>query len=130
MDRLFLSIIVSFRLPPSLQIHKDHTAAVTDVAYAPTGREFVSGSYDRTVRIFEADKGHSREVYHTKRMQRLTCVTWSADNRWERETFIRENLVTVNFEFEISNITNIYTVFRTLSRYVTRRRQADNNHFS
>lgn len=41
-------------------VHKDHVAAVIDVDYAPTGKEFVSGSYDKTVRIFPADKGHSR----------------------------------------------------------------------
>ncbi len=40
------------------------------VDYSPTGREFVSGSYDRTIRIFGVNDGHSREVYHTKRMQR------------------------------------------------------------
>ena len=41
-----------------------------DLSYAPTGKEFVTGSYDRTVRIFGARSGKSREVYHTKRMQR------------------------------------------------------------
>lgn len=60
----------------------DHSSAVIDVDYAPTGREFVSGSYDKTVRIFESLKGHSRDVYHTKRMQRLTCVKWSLDNKY------------------------------------------------
>ena len=43
-----------------------------DVDYSPTGREFVAGSYDRSVRIFAYNGGRSREVYHTKRMQR--CV--------------------------------------------------------
>ena len=33
-------------------VHMDHVAAVTCVDFAPTGREFVSGSYDKTVRIF------------------------------------------------------------------------------
>ena len=46
--------------------------AVMDVDYSPTGREFVAGSYDRSVRIFAYNGGRSREVYHTKRMQR--CV--------------------------------------------------------
>ena len=31
-----------------------------DVDYSPTGREFVSGSYDKTVRIFPVNRGHSR----------------------------------------------------------------------
>lgn len=39
----------------------------------PTGEEFVSGAYDRTIRIFKRDSGRSRDVYHTKRMQRLVC---------------------------------------------------------
>lgn len=33
-----------------------------DVDYSPTGREFVAGSYDRSVRIFAHQGGHSREV--------------------------------------------------------------------
>ena len=33
-----------------------------DVDYSPTGREFVAGGYDRSVRIFAHNGGHSREV--------------------------------------------------------------------
>lgn len=65
-----------------MNVHRDHVAAVIDVDYSPTGREFVSGSYDKSIRIFEYNKGHSREVYHTKRMQRLTCMAWSLDDRY------------------------------------------------
>lgn len=50
-----------------------------DVDYAPTGREFVAGSYDRSVRIFKYNGGHSREVYTTKRMQRVFAVRFSGD---------------------------------------------------
>ncbi|KAJ7552676.1 hypothetical protein O6H91_06G118500 [Diphasiastrum complanatum] len=60
-------------------IHKDHVSAVMDIDYSPTGREFVTGSYDRTVRIFTYNGGHSREVYHAKRMQRVFCVKFSGD---------------------------------------------------
>lgn len=77
-----------------------------DIDYSPTGREFVTGSYDRTVsfiqqwlvhlqlystkkqflfsltrtlnfsqiRIFQYNGGHSREIYHTKRMQRFIAI--------------------------------------------------------
>ena len=45
---------------------------------SPTGSHFVSGSYDRTLRIWEAGARASSQVYHAKRMQRLFCVTWSA----------------------------------------------------
>lgn len=67
------------RLDRPLNVHMDHTMAVLDVDYSPTGTEFVSGSYDKTVRIFKSDAGRSREVYHTKRMQRIFCVCWSSD---------------------------------------------------
>lgn len=53
---------------------QDFVSAVMDVDYSPTGREFVAGSYDRTVRIFPYNGGHSREIYHTKRMQRVFAV--------------------------------------------------------
>ena len=65
-----------------INLHKDHIAAVTSVAYAPTGREVVSGSYDKTVRIFKMDEGHSRDIYHTKRMQRVRCIAWTLDNKF------------------------------------------------
>lgn len=63
-------------------LHKDHTSAVIALDYSPTGLEIVSGSYDKTVRIFAVNGGHSRDVYHTKRMQKLTDVIWSLDNRY------------------------------------------------
>lgn len=46
------------------------------------GREFVSGSYDKTIRIFDTTKGRSKEVYHTKRMQRVFCTHYSADSKF------------------------------------------------
>jgi WD repeat and SOF domain-containing protein 1 len=57
-------------------------SAVTDVDYSPTGREFVAGSYDRTVRVFAYNGGHSRDIYHTKRMQRVACVRFSGDGAY------------------------------------------------
>ena len=45
-------------------IHKDHISAVMSVAFSASGREFVAGSFDRTIRIFPFNKGYSREVYH------------------------------------------------------------------
>jgi len=51
-------------------IYKAHVAAVMSCDWSPTGLEFVSGGWDRTVRIWKEGQGHSPEVYHTKRMQR------------------------------------------------------------
>lgn len=63
-------------------IHKDHVAAVLAVGFSPTGREFVSGGYDRTVRIFPHTAGRSREVYHTRRMGRIWSVNFSRDAKF------------------------------------------------
>ena len=52
------------------QIYKGHVAAVTSCDWAPTGLEFVSGGWDRTVRVWKEGVGTHPEVYHTKRMQR------------------------------------------------------------
>jgi DDB1- and CUL4-associated factor 13 len=54
----------------ALNVLKDHVAAVMDVEFSPTGEELVSASYDRTVRLWSRSSGHSRDIYHTKRMQR------------------------------------------------------------
>jgi DDB1- and CUL4-associated factor 13 len=70
------------RLDEAKLVHKDHVGAVMDVAFSPTGQEFVAGSYDRSVRIFRHRDGRSREVYHTKRMQRVFCVNFSGDGRF------------------------------------------------
>ncbi|PFH48921.1 hypothetical protein AMATHDRAFT_64269 [Amanita thiersii Skay4041] len=64
------------------QIYKAHVAAVMSCDWSPTGLEFVSGGWDRTVRIWKEGKGHSPEVYHTKRMQRVMSTIFSADARF------------------------------------------------
>lgn len=66
----------------ALAVHKDHTAAVMSVDYSPTGQEFVSGSYDKTIRIFPHIVGRSREIYHSKRMQRVFAVNFSLDGAY------------------------------------------------
>lgn len=69
-------------LSKPIRLHKDHTAAVIALDYSPTGQEIVSGSYDKTLRIFPIGAGHSREVYYTKRMQKITDVIWSLDSKY------------------------------------------------
>lgn len=49
----FITVLIADQAP--LQTHRDHMRAVLDVDYSPTGKEFVSGSYDRTIRIFNFD---------------------------------------------------------------------------
>ena len=52
------------------------------LAWAPSGREFVTGSYDRTVRIFSATHNTAREIYHAQRMQRVGCVAYTFDHQF------------------------------------------------
>lgn len=62
------------KLDTPSQIYKAHVAAVISCDWSPTGTEFVSGGWDRTVRIWQEGRGTAPEVYHTKRMQRY--VVW------------------------------------------------------
>jgi WD repeat and SOF domain-containing protein 1 len=58
---------------------------INSVDFAPTGRKFVAGASDNTVRIWSVDqptKSNSEEMYHTKRMARVTAVKWSLDNNY------------------------------------------------
>ncbi|KAE8836281.1 hypothetical protein CFE70_000453 [Pyrenophora teres f. teres 0-1] len=66
----------------ALQVLKGHVAAVMSIEFSPTGEELITGSYDRSIRLWERQKGHSRDVYHTKRMQRVFSVAWSPDNKY------------------------------------------------
>jgi WD repeat and SOF domain-containing protein 1 len=70
------------RMDKAKTIHKDHIGAVTDLDFSPTGREFTTGSFDRTVRIFKHDEGRSREVYHTRRMQIISSVSYTMDGNY------------------------------------------------
>ena len=63
-------------------IHKDHILAVLDIDYSPTGKEFVTGSFDKTIRIFDCSEGYSRECYHDKRMQKVYSVMYTMDNKY------------------------------------------------
>ncbi|GHP04206.1 hypothetical protein PPROV_000296000 [Pycnococcus provasolii] len=96
-------------LERALCVHKDHVSAIMDIDFSPTGREFVTGSYDRTVRIFPSHGGsggvavsasapgaggsggvsaldtsgqRSRDVYHTKRMGRVMAARFAADGSY------------------------------------------------
>ncbi|KAI1364316.1 WD40-repeat-containing domain protein [Xylaria arbuscula] len=66
----------------ALNIYKGHVAAVMDVDFSPDGRGLISGSYDRTIRLWNRDEGVSRDIYHTKRMQRVFSVAWSPDTNY------------------------------------------------
>jgi DDB1- and CUL4-associated factor 13 len=70
------------KLDRALNVLKDHVAAVMDIDFSPTGEELVSASYDRTIRLWNRDRGHSRDIYHTKRMQRVFSAMYTPDNQY------------------------------------------------
>ncbi|PVH16873.1 uncharacterized protein CXQ87_004430 [Candidozyma duobushaemuli] len=70
------------RMDSSLNVYKDHVSAVMDLDFSPTGQDLVTGSYDKTIRIYRPRDGHSREIYHTKRMQRIFSVCFTTDSRY------------------------------------------------
>ncbi|GAA6001583.1 hypothetical protein JCM10207_006739 [Rhodosporidiobolus poonsookiae] len=69
-------------LSTTTQVYKGHVGAVMSADWSPTGREFVSGSYDRTVRLWKTGEGKSRDAYHTKRMQRVFSTAYTLDARF------------------------------------------------
>mmetsp|Transcript_1831 Transcript_1831/g.4682 ORF Transcript_1831/g.4682 Transcript_1831/m.4682 type:complete len:287 (+) Transcript_1831:3-863(+) len=69
-------------LSRALMVHKDHVAAVMDVSYSPTGKEFTTASYDRTIRLFKSGSGRSHQMYHSKRMQRVFSSVFSGDGNF------------------------------------------------
>ena len=70
------------KLDLPLKMYDGHVSAVMSLSWSPTGREFVTGSYDRTIRIFPMSDGKAREIYHTKRMQRVFCVNYTSDAKF------------------------------------------------
>ncbi|OZJ04087.1 hypothetical protein BZG36_03394 [Bifiguratus adelaidae] len=70
------------KMTSATNVLKGHQGAVLDVDFSPTGEEIVTGSYDKTLRIFKTREGHSRDLYHTKRMQRVFCAQYSMDSKY------------------------------------------------
>lgn len=69
-------------LEKAVNVFRGHARAVLDVDYSPTGQEVVTASYDKTIRIFDVRNGTSRDIYHTKRMQRLFKTKFSMDSNY------------------------------------------------
>ena len=70
------------KLDRALNVYKDHVAAVMDVEFSPTGQSLVSASYDKTIRLWDRAGGYSRDIYHTKRMQRVFSCKFTPDAKY------------------------------------------------
>lgn len=66
----------------AFRVYTDHLGPVTCVNFSPTGKQFVSGSTDQTIRVWSWDKIKSENCYHTKRMQAVQCCCVSPDSKF------------------------------------------------
>lgn len=70
------------KLEKPRMIYKDHIGAVLDLDFSPSGKNFTSASFDKTIRIFDVRDGKSKEAYHGKRMQKVFSVLWTSDDKY------------------------------------------------
>lgn len=96
------------KMDRALNVLKDHVAAVMDVDFSPTGEELVSASYDRTIRLWNRATGHSRDIYHTQRMQRSVISKYFLNAKHET------NSTTVCFRPSLLPIINTFYLVRTM----------------
>lgn len=62
--------------------YQGHVGPVLTLSFSPTGREFVSGGYDCTLRLFPTGRHYSRDMYHLKRMQIIRSAHYTLDNNY------------------------------------------------
>jgi WD repeat and SOF domain-containing protein 1 len=61
---------------------RNHINSVLCVDFHPSGAEIVTGSCDRTIRMFRVDERRSRDVYYNKRKQNVSGVKYSLDGQY------------------------------------------------
>ncbi len=70
------------KLNQPTMIFKGHVGTILTISWSPTGTEFVTGGYDKSIRIFPHRKGKARDIYHTKRMQKIFTLNYTADHKY------------------------------------------------
>lgn len=73
------------KLSHASKILRGHISAVMSCCFSPTGRQIVTGGYDKTIKIYKIHGNSSSnavDTYHTKRMQKIYSVTWTLDNKY------------------------------------------------
>src|SRR6187431_2797383 len=66
---------------PSGSLSPGHTASVTSVSFSPDGRRIVSGSYDNTVRVWDAATGQPVGQPFTGHTKSVSGVSFSPDGK-------------------------------------------------
>lgn len=65
-----------------VETYRGHTNAVVTISFNPNGREIVTGSFDRTIRLFNIDERKSRDCYYNDRMQIVHGAEFSNDGEF------------------------------------------------
>lgn len=65
-----------------VETYRGHTNAVVAISFNPNGREIATGSFDRTIRLFNIDERKSRDCYYNDRMQIVHGVEFSNDGKF------------------------------------------------
>lgn len=114
-------------LDTPVTVHMDHVSAVLDVDYSPTGKEFVSASFDKTIRIFPKHGGHSRWVMGFKSSLCNVCgmlslpQPWMLDSDWSVDvsyisvTANRFTVILILLHIQIWDVRKIFS--RNLIQY-------------
>lgn len=66
----------------AVETYRGHTNAVVAISFNPNGKEIVTGSFDRTIRLFNIDERKSRDCYYSDRMQIVHGVEFSNDGEF------------------------------------------------
>jgi len=80
-SRFLLSALCGYVQPIELQILRGHTRSITSVSWSPDGTKVLTGSRDRTAKIWDAATGDFLKTLsgHT---WRIMSVSWSPDGRF------------------------------------------------
>ncbi|KAF7966464.1 hypothetical protein HWV62_38334 [Athelia sp. TMB] len=68
--------------PVLQQVFEGHTSIVSAVAFSPDGRRVVSGSWDETVRVWDAETGALITAPFRGHTSLVTSVAFSPDGQW------------------------------------------------
>ena len=68
--------------PALLSVLEGHTSAVLSVAFSPDGKYVVSGSWDKTIRVWDAEKGNTVSGPFEGHTDAVLSVAFSPDGKY------------------------------------------------